>query len=60
MERSRATIIRIMRNAGFSAASLAEAEQMLPDPVDIDRDGQLLAHLGVSRDSLTDAMGGSP
>lgn len=49
-----------MRRAGFGAACVAEAKATLPDPVDLDRDGQMLAELGVSRDSLTDAMGGSP
>lgn len=60
MEQSRATVIQIMRRAGFGPECLTEAKAILPDPVDIDRDGQLLAHLGVSKDSLMDAMGGSP
>jgi hypothetical protein len=52
-------VLRILRRAGRpdTAEQLAE---LLPDPVDLDRDAGLLERHGLSRDVLVDRMGGSP
>jgi hypothetical protein len=39
---------------------LAEARQALPDPIDCDRDQNLLAKFGLGLDHLMDRWGGSP
>ena len=53
------SVLRNMRRVGL-ADRVAEADRVLPDPVDLRRDDRLLARLGVSRESLMDALGGSP
>lgn len=52
-------ILRNMRRVGWTER-LPEAERLLPEVVDLDRDHELLARLGLSRTSLIDALGGSP
>jgi hypothetical protein len=39
---------------------LAEARHALPDPIDCDRDQNLLARFGLGLDHLMDRWGGSP
>jgi len=39
---------------------LAEARQTLPDPIDIDRDQNLLAKFGLGLDQMMNRWGGSP
>jgi hypothetical protein len=57
--RSKQDVLETLRRAG--AYGLIEGrEEELPDPVDLDRDQQLLAELGITRGLLVDMMGGSP
>jgi hypothetical protein len=50
----------ILRRAGFPEERIAEIQAGLPDPVDFDRDAAALLRYGLTRDRLTDLMGGSP
>ena len=56
--RPRSQIIDLMRRIGL-ADRVAEAEQVLPEVVDLDRDEQLLHRLGLSLDQIVDGLGGS-
>ena len=56
--RPRGEIIDIMRRVGLGD-QVAEAQQILPDVVDLDRDEQLLYRLGLSLDRIVDGLGGS-
>jgi hypothetical protein len=57
---SKATVIEIIRRAGYTPEVIDELSSHLQDPVDLDRDASLLAHYGVTRTALTDRLGGSP
>jgi hypothetical protein len=59
MEISRARVVATMERVGLMAEA-AEAESQLPDPVELPRDGELLAKFGVSYDWLVERMGGGP
>jgi hypothetical protein len=39
---------------------VAEANETLPDPIDVDRDQNLLAKFGLGLDQLMDRWGASP
>jgi hypothetical protein len=52
-------IVRMLRNAGLPQVA-EEAEQSLPDEVDLERAAQFAARYGVTRDELISRMGGSP
>jgi hypothetical protein len=57
--RSKQDVLDTLRRAG--AYGLIEGrEAELPDPVDLERDGPMLARLGITRGLLVDLMGGSP
>jgi hypothetical protein len=59
MIRSKQDVLDTLRRVG--AYRLIEGrEDKLPDPIDLDRDGPLLAEFGITRESLVDMMGGSP
>lgn len=49
-----------MRRAGYSDEVIREVLSQLPDPVDLQRDQQILARYGLSPERLMDRMGGSP
>jgi hypothetical protein len=55
----RQEVLRVLRRAGMtdSADTLA---LVLPEIVDLDRDGELLARYGISHDDLISRLGGSP
>jgi hypothetical protein len=57
--RSKHDVLALMRRLG-KVDKLDEAERILPDPVDIDRDAHLLTQLGMSIDSAVNELGGSP
>jgi hypothetical protein len=59
-ELSKREALRILRRAGFSAAAIRRVEQELPDPIDLDRDGDALARYGITHSALEDAFGASP
>jgi hypothetical protein len=57
--RPRTDIIAIMRRIGLTDR-LAEAAQILPEMVDLDRDAQLLDRLGLGLDRIVDRLGDGP
>lgn len=59
MEVQRRYVLNVMRRVGLHDR-LAEAEQRLPDPVDVDRDAAVLARLGLGLNQLMDRLGSSP
>ena len=50
----------VFRRAGFSEEVINELASQLPDPIDIDRESSLLDRYGITMETLTDRMGGSP
>jgi hypothetical protein len=56
--RPRSDITDIMRRIGLGDR-IAEAQQILPEVVDLDRDEHLLTRLGLSLDRIVDELGGS-
>lgn len=59
MELQRRSVLSVMRRVGLHDR-IREAEQRLPDPVDVDRDAALLAGLGLELNQLMDRLGSSP
>jgi hypothetical protein len=56
----KAEFLQMIRRTGETQAA-QELESQLPDPVDFDRDAELLARYGFSSaDQLVDRMGGTP
>ena len=58
--RSKADVLAVLRRAGIPEETVQALDAALDDPVDLRRDGNLLASYGITLDSLVDAMGGSP
>jgi len=58
--RSHAEAARILRHAGYSDEFISEVLSQLPDPIDLQRDQQILARYGLSAERLMNRMGGSP
>jgi hypothetical protein len=56
MEVAKETVLRFIEQRG-DTGRLDEARETLPDPVDTDRDGVLLAQLGVDFDDINDEEG---
>jgi hypothetical protein len=59
MDLSRQHIIQMLRRAGLPEVAAA-AQKSLPDPVDSKALELFCARYGLSKQSLTDRMGGSP
>jgi hypothetical protein len=57
---SHAEAERILRNAGYSPQQITYALRDLPDPIDSERDAEVLFRHGISTGGLMDRMGGSP
>jgi hypothetical protein len=57
--RKKSDVIRIMRRIGIAPETIARAEHSLPDPVDLDHDGDLLVRYGVTTDTVWRELGGS-
>ena len=57
--RSKRDVLTLMRRLG-KTDRIDEAERILPDPVDLDRDAHLLTRLGMGVDSAFNEMGASP
>jgi hypothetical protein len=55
---SKREVLALMRRLGLSDR-IEQAERELPDPVDLTRDGDLLARLGLGLDAAVDRLGGS-
>jgi hypothetical protein len=49
-----------MRRAGHSEELIHEVLSQLPDPIDLQRDQEILARYDLSSERLMDRMGGSP
>jgi hypothetical protein len=58
--RSKDAVIRTLRRAGVLPETIAVLQRQLPNPVDLDRDGNLLLSYGITMDRLIDRFGGSP
>jgi hypothetical protein len=58
--RRKAEVLATLRRAGYSEQTLEALDAELPDPVDIDRDGNVFLRHGITLDSIIDRMGGSP
>lgn len=58
--RSHEEFARALRRAGYSDEFISDILSQLPDPVDLQRDQQVLAQYGLSPERLIDRMGGSP
>jgi hypothetical protein len=58
--RSYEEFARALRRAGCSDEFISEVLSQLPDPIDLQRDQQILARYGLSPERLMDRMGGSP
>ncbi len=58
--RSHEEFRRALRRAGYSDELISEILSELPDPIDLQRDQQILARYGLSPERLVDRMGGSP
>ena len=57
--RSKSELIRVLRRAGIAPETIDALERELEDPVDLNRDGHLLAAHGITRDRLMERFGGS-
>ena len=51
---------RVLRRAGYSDEFINEVLSRLPDPIDLQRDQEILASYGLSRERLMDRLGSSP
>jgi hypothetical protein len=49
-----------MRRAGYSDEFISEVLTQLPDPIDLQRDQQILGRYGLTSERLMDRLGGSP
>jgi hypothetical protein len=58
--RSKADVLSLLRRAGVADTTIEALDDALDDPVDFQRDGNLLLRYGITRDSLMSRMGGSP
>ena len=59
MEVAKQDMLLMLRRIGLDDL-VEEVEEALPDPVDTVRDAPLLARYGLTRNQLTDRLGGSP
>jgi hypothetical protein len=57
---SKAEAARALRRLGFTVPQIDEIFSHLDDPIDVDRDGEMLQRHGITRGHLVDDMGGSP
>jgi len=58
--RSHEEAARLFRRNGYSDEFISEVLSQLPDPIDLQRDQQILARYGLNPERLMDLMGGSP
>lgn len=58
--RSHEEAAHVLRRAGYSDEFIREVLSQLPDPIDLRRDGPILARYGLSPERLMDRLGGSP
>ena len=58
--RPKAEVLEVLHRAGVDEETIQALAVVLPDPVDVQRDANLLGRHGITRDALVDRMGGSP
>jgi hypothetical protein len=58
--RSHAELQQVLRRAGYSDEFVRNVLSQLPDPIDLQRDQEILARFGLSPERLMDRMGASP
>jgi hypothetical protein len=58
--RSHEELSRVLRREGYPDEFIREVLSELPDPIDLQRDQQILARYGLSPERLMDHLGGSP
>jgi len=58
--RSHEEVARVLRRAGYPDEVIREVLSQLPDPIDLQRDQQILARYGLGSERLMDRLGGSP
>jgi hypothetical protein len=58
--RSHEETAQVLRRAAYSDEFITEVLDQLPDPIDLDRDRQILDRYGLNSERLMDRMGGSP
>jgi hypothetical protein len=58
--RRKADVLAVLRRAGFSEQTVEALDAELKDPVDVDRDANVLLRHGITLDRLIDRLGGSP
>jgi hypothetical protein len=51
---------RILKRAGYADEFISDVLSQLPDPIDPERDKQILASYAVNQERLMDRMGASP
>lgn len=52
--------VRLLRRVGYSEELIEEISAQLPDPIDVDRDQQVLNKYGLTRGHLMELLGASP
>jgi hypothetical protein len=58
--RSHEQVSRVLRRAGYPDEFIRTVLSELPDPIDLQRDEQILGRYGLSPERLMDRLGGSP
>jgi hypothetical protein len=57
--RPKAEVLAVLRRSGVPEKTVQDLDAALDDPVDIDRDADLLYRHGITLERLVDRMGGS-
>ena len=58
--RRKAEVLSILKRAGYSEETVDALDAELPDPVGVDRDGNIFLRHGITLGNVMDRMGGSP
>jgi hypothetical protein len=58
--RSHEQMARVLRRAGYPDEFITEVLSQLPDPIDLERDQEILGRYGLNPERLMERMGGSP
>jgi hypothetical protein len=57
---SHADLARLLQRVGYSPEVIAEIASQLPDPIDVDRDAQILERYHLTGGRLMELLGASP
>jgi hypothetical protein len=58
--RSHEDAAKVMHRAGYSDDFIHEVLSQLPDPIDVQRDQEILGRYGLTAERLMDRLGGGP